>query len=674
MPEYPELLAMGDIVRNSKGQAHWPTKQNKQPHFHLEIHPPVFAVDRTACSVDRTEYTGPSLTAIPNSSEDPSNRKLRPQYYERAQGASWAYLLNDQEGAPGQLYCAVRGKHMAIAAGHHLTVIHFGLEGHIVPMATSVYQEITGGGLIQSEHKDDEKARLMWSFAAPDSCREKNAKKPLEKINLLAVFVSDTHAWAVVDFSRLTRIHAISRDKIWTAEDLQPGSEAWPKIWSHFGGGPDWVVEADVIDEYLVQWRHGILRYYGHSHLITSFFSHEAGSTASTTPVEQFRAKRSVIITFASEFVKLPGVGRHIMTDFCGIFGVFPGEPLINWLRDKIKAQQLFDALKAFMRDFAKPRTLKRISRVQHSSNPFAYNATVDGCYKSLCCNVFRRTVAHIKLGQYNAMLVAGLFDPSHTIGQPYTKTCTLLKGKPTQRVWKRVYFRDGVLRVYTIIRAQAPLLPGWVDGPEKAVTKDISLFSLATDIGTASYHENLAGRIDPEKVQCKGPGRKKTIITGQAGRRSKEPTKAQLAAQAKREINGARQTIYEQLRRDETTEVASQEDSPSLESFEADGEYDDREVPFVSFSADDASLVRATQQELELSAPSSMETDPEPNAEPNTIGEEVEMAVASDMLRLDTDMSKAGRGQKRKRRNSEEGTMADNKVSILINYVLSER
>ncbi|KAL0957625.1 hypothetical protein HGRIS_001407 [Hohenbuehelia grisea] len=134
--------------------------------FHLEIHPPVFAVDRVACSVDREGYKGP-MNATSNYD---GQGKLRPQYYERAEGSLCTYLLEPNEGVPGQLHCAVRGKYLAIAAGNlrlplsHLVVIHFGLEGHIVPMATSVYREIVESKLIASDHDDAKKARLMWSL------------------------------------------------------------------------------------------------------------------------------------------------------------------------------------------------------------------------------------------------------------------------------------------------------------------------------------------------------------------------------------------------------------------------------------------------------------------------------------------------------------------------------
>ncbi|KAL0957626.1 hypothetical protein HGRIS_001408 [Hohenbuehelia grisea] len=107
------------------------------------------------------------------------------------------------------------------------------------------------------------------------------------------------------------------------------------------------------------------------------------------------------------------------------------------------------------MRAFGEAKTLKRISRVKNTLNPFAYNGPGDDCYKSLCCNVFRRTVAQLTVGQYNDMLSNGLFDPSHTIGQPYTKQYQLKPGREGQHCWVRVYFRDAPLRAYTTIRAQ---------------------------------------------------------------------------------------------------------------------------------------------------------------------------------------------------------------------------
>ncbi|KAL0951863.1 hypothetical protein HGRIS_008523 [Hohenbuehelia grisea] len=321
---------------------------------------------------------------------------------------------------------------------------------------------------------------------------------------------------------------------------------------------------------------------YGHNKLITTYYSRADGSAISE-PCEQFKTKRTPVMTFATELVKLSGTGRHLMNDDCTELGVFPGEPIVHWLRDKDKTLHLFETIKARMLSFGDPKILKRISTVVNSDNPFAHNAQSNRNYKSMCCNTFRRTVALIPRRQYNDMLKEGLFDPNHTIGQPYNKPVHSQTGNPDSRVPVRVFFRAAPLNCYTIIRAKAPQKPGWVDGKEMIVKMDISIFSHKTDVGPAEYLENLAGHASPQVLlsqeEASKPGRKKKVYTGKRGRPAKKPTKKQLEVKAKHETLGCRQTMLQNILEREAKESSrslsetSNTDIPALDDFGLDGE-----------------------------------------------------------------------------------------------------
>lgn len=68
---------------------------------------------------------------------------------------------------------------------------------------------------------DKAKAEILRSFVMPERFANKlsaDAKKR-RLINVLAAFVSDTDAILIIDFSRLSRLHVVSQDRLWDATD-----------------------------------------------------------------------------------------------------------------------------------------------------------------------------------------------------------------------------------------------------------------------------------------------------------------------------------------------------------------------------------------------------------------------------------------------------------------------
>lgn len=75
----------------------------------------------------------------------------------------------------------------------------------------------------------------MISRSIPRDLQAPDSKRPSDKDDhrlmtpFLAVFVPDRDmVWVVLDFSRLVRLHVISRDEHWVKKDLEPGSQVSP--------------------------------------------------------------------------------------------------------------------------------------------------------------------------------------------------------------------------------------------------------------------------------------------------------------------------------------------------------------------------------------------------------------------------------------------------------------
>lgn len=104
-------------------------------------------------------------------------------------------------------------------------LIHFGLEAHIVGMSRADYDEIISRD-VPGSNSDEAKASLLRSFHMPERFTEPDSSNPDEPrtVNIFAAFVSDFGVLVIIDFSRLVRLHVISRNMPWTASDFLPSS------------------------------------------------------------------------------------------------------------------------------------------------------------------------------------------------------------------------------------------------------------------------------------------------------------------------------------------------------------------------------------------------------------------------------------------------------------------
>lgn len=101
-------------------------------------------------------------------------------------------------------------------------MIHFGLEAHIICLTHDDYREIIQDD-IPGPNADKTKANLLRSFPMPQHFINKNSSSPEKPrtINIFAAFVSSARVWAIVDFSRLVRLHVISKDEIWQVDYIK---------------------------------------------------------------------------------------------------------------------------------------------------------------------------------------------------------------------------------------------------------------------------------------------------------------------------------------------------------------------------------------------------------------------------------------------------------------------
>ncbi|EDR13061.1 uncharacterized protein LACBIDRAFT_322480 [Laccaria bicolor S238N-H82] len=80
-------------------------------------------------------------------------------------------------------------------------------------------------------NKDKEKALKMRTFLIPDRLIVKNSSETYpQTIRILAAFVSQESVFVLCDFCGLARMHVKSRNRPWTQEDFEVGTEPdWTK-------------------------------------------------------------------------------------------------------------------------------------------------------------------------------------------------------------------------------------------------------------------------------------------------------------------------------------------------------------------------------------------------------------------------------------------------------------
>lgn len=92
-------------------------------------------------------------------------------------------------------------------------------------MKRTYYDEIISKD-VPGQNADKSKAEVLRTFEIPERFVNDKSANPTKKryVNVLAAMVSETEAVLVVDFSRLSRLHVISKDSAWEETDMDPSS------------------------------------------------------------------------------------------------------------------------------------------------------------------------------------------------------------------------------------------------------------------------------------------------------------------------------------------------------------------------------------------------------------------------------------------------------------------
>ncbi|KAJ7573469.1 hypothetical protein C8J56DRAFT_1170636 [Mycena floridula] len=491
MPEGAEDVVSAALIKKDINEAQI---KGKILQGRLQIFPQTFSMGTDAkayitCTADSSRYDE-SVEPIPDDySVDPYDAR-------RSVGEPFKYLLRPT--VPGPLIVAARGKQLAIAAGHHLVTISWGLEASLIPMDTSVLNELR----LSSEpgpNSNKEKAEALRQFLIPARFYEENTSKHEKRyVRICLAFITDARAYVVADFSRIVRFHAISRTDMWRKEDLIPGSEWWPIIWAQFPSGPDWVLETNDAISAFCRARERII----------------SRGWTSTTIISYMDSDKDLVWA---------GFGRHLSNDFLAKVMIHPSTPV--YVVFTALWDGLVPAIVEYMAQFRAPAYLNHIAVRSNNPNPFAFRDRVDDLYISRYVFVFRKQYTYVEKELHNRMVKEGLFCPTHTIGEPYKSKYSELCLLGKRRV--PVIYYDSPVDAYTIICAKPPA--DWVQASQK-ISKDLRTAGYSTTIGPANFHEQKQNMLDPAKVlKAKGkPGRPKKIQTGNRGRPPKAKTLAE--------------------------------------------------------------------------------------------------------------------------------------------------
>ncbi|KAI0086221.1 hypothetical protein BDY19DRAFT_1059081 [Irpex rosettiformis] len=507
MPEGPVLKAWAHRFRrhiaNVKGKVHGTRVSYFNSHllrstparfiFYLRCFAMGTTVkDYVTCSVQQEEDYDPAIDLIEE--DRPEHMKPSEMDRERSNKKPWEYLLESR--LSGEFLVGVRGKILAIAAGHHLVFVNFGVGANVMPVSSEDYAAFAAQSQdIPGPNKSKQKANKMRSFAIPDQYKETQSTKAddLRRLNIfLAAVCSDGTVWLFVDHLRLIRFHVISRGEPWTAKDLEVESSVWKHAWDG-KYGPDWFAHSMspayrlVPLEQLQRWKEGLLAEMAEGKLLSA-------------PIA------SVI---SEDMVNFNGFGKHTAMDLLHSLRFLPHMPVSELVRSDSYFDRLRNCIFDYLAKFDKPAFFQKFAaRVR------------------------------VPVSVYNLFASAGLFDPLHTIGMEYTTPVVLAEGQYKYCTVYKYSAGDegsGSVATYSIIQARPPRsweLDHWI---KSEVTDDIRTVGLITTVGLAQFHQFNSNMIRyDENVKNKG-GRPSTEHTGKSGRPRKSKTAAQLKKLAKR-------------------------------------------------------------------------------------------------------------------------------------------
>ncbi|KAK7032696.1 hypothetical protein R3P38DRAFT_2520548 [Favolaschia claudopus] len=445
-------------------------------------------------SVDIGDYSE-SLEPI----EVPVDQHDDKKFSKKAPGR---YLLT-QQLKDGPVHAAVRGKSLAISAGHHAIVVHFALEGNLIPMSRAEFDEIVADS-VPGNNKNKGKANRLRSFCLPSYFLDPGARvrKDDFKINILAAIVMEEDVLVITDFSRMSQIHVVSSGRILNREDMRPGSELWTsRLWTRFRSAPDWLVETDLALAGLDEWRQRIIK------------DHDV------TPI------LDVLLQVDGPGA---GIGQHLANDLLFEMALHPDTPSLSVCSDDSLYAELRAHIPRFMETWKSETYLERCASTPNTNNPLSFNTGANDHFLATYVRVYRKTRVRAPAALYDLYQSRGLLDPDHVIGTQYCKPWT-----STDRQYKflpvRLFKDSQKNNRYHVILAKPP--PTWAKTHTEATPfTDVANAGFATTLGPASFFEPMQNKADPKQLTLLRAGKRgrppKEESTGKAGRPRKPLTK----------------------------------------------------------------------------------------------------------------------------------------------------
>ncbi|KAK6980542.1 hypothetical protein R3P38DRAFT_3118132 [Favolaschia claudopus] len=461
MPEFQVLAAFGHRVKQALKRSSRSPRNGHKVRY-LVVFPRTWA-EGTArkphetFSIDVGDYTD-SLEPIPVKVSEYDEEKP-------ADDCSWA-IPHRPKLAPGPV--------------HHALVCRLGLEGSILVMTRSDYEEVTSV-CVPGNNPNKSKAARLRSFLVPERFVEPGARLKDEdfKVNILAAVVMETHAIV---------IHVVSSARKFEKADLRPGSEMWrDRLWAKWGGAPDWVYETDAALASLDEWHASVL------------------SSEQRTPILD-------VLNTSDSFAS--GLGQHM--------AIHPDMPSFDLCADAALYARFRNHLPNFMRTFVSASYLERCGLAANSSNPFIFNEHSHNNFIRGFVKVYRKAKVHVPANLYNSYQSQGLLDPDHIIGTPYLQPWD--PAGYTYKVAPVRFLPDKNNNRYTIICAQPP--ETWESAhTQEAPFDDVSDAGFSSTLGPASFVEVLRNKLDPEEIARLRQGKTRATLarypqrTGNRGR-----------------------------------------------------------------------------------------------------------------------------------------------------------
>lgn len=110
----------------------------------------------------------------------------------------------------------------------------------------------------------------------------------------------------------------------------------------------------------------------------------------------------------------LSAFGEHTAHDLLYYTAIFPGTPADVICRDDEVFANFMQGIIDYSNQWTTPKFLSLTGGISNSANPLAFNAK---SYSSAYIKVFKKDRVRTDASIYNKMLLAGLLDPNHIIG-----------------------------------------------------------------------------------------------------------------------------------------------------------------------------------------------------------------------------------------------------------------